>query len=138
MRYLIHATPKAKAAETGEAIVAWLNKSDYGKLPLVRCWILEIAEQRADILPKEFALKSAAAWTSQLGLRPLAMLARRHRDLAWIKGQKENWKNHSPWDRRAVIWAANALASTERSHSLSAVENQSEDPLDRIIASAAK
>jgi hypothetical protein len=138
MRYLIHATPKAKAAETGAAIVAWLEKSAYGKLPFVRYWVLEVAEQRTDIIPKDFALRSATAWRSQLGLRPLAKLARRHRDLAWIKGQKEDWKNHSPWDRRAVIWAASALSTTERSHWLSAVENQAEDPLDRIVAAAAR
>jgi Reverse transcriptase (RNA-dependent DNA polymerase) len=138
MRYLIRATPKVKAAETGEALMSWLEKSAYGGLPLVRYWILEVADQRADIIPKDFALKSAAAWRSQLGIRPLAMLARRHRDLAWIKGQKEDWKNHSPWDRRAVIWSANALSSTERSHWLSAVENQAEDPLDRVVAAAAR
>ncbi len=138
MRYLIHATPKAKAAETGEALISWLQKSAFGSLSLVRYWILELAEQRTDIIPKDFALKSAAAWQSQLGLRPLAMLARRHRDLAWIKGQKEDWKNHSPWDRRAVIWSANALSSAERSHWLSAVENQAEDPLDRAVAATAR
>jgi len=73
MRYLIHTTPKSKATETGEAIMAWLQKSAYGNLPFIRCWILEVAERRIDILPKEFALASAlrlavAAWieTSRL------------------------------------------------------------------------
>lgn len=138
MRYLIHTTPKAKAAETGEAIVAWMEKSAYRELRFIRAWILELAEQRADIIPKDFALELANAWKSQLGLRPLALLARRHRDLAWIKGQKEDWKNHSPWDRRTVIWAGSALSSTERSHWLSAIEKQAEDPLDKAVATAAK
>ena len=72
----------------------------------------------------------------ELGLRPLALLAKHEQDLAWVRERKETWGNNSPWDRRAIIWASTALPRDERNPWLRLVE-QNGDHLDRAVAQLA-
>ena len=78
-------------------------------------------------------MRLAAESTESLGMRYGALLARTYARLDWVRQQKENWRNHGPWDRRAVIWSSCALPVGERRPWLDIVRD-SEDILDRAVA----
>jgi hypothetical protein len=54
----------------------------------------------------------------------------------WVREQKETWQNNNPWDKRAIIWAGQALSRDEMNYWLKRVQNAG-DILDRAIAEAA-
>jgi len=136
-RYLMRCTPKPNAAETGARLIEWLEKSPFGGLALVRAWIIEIGIQRPDILPKDFMIAVSQKWVGQLGVRASALIARQHKQVSWIKAHKETWKNHKPWDRRAIIWAGAALPQSERKNWLAFVRDNADNLLDRAVAERA-
>ena len=72
---------------------------------------------------------------SNLGVRPLALMARQKGYIDWVRGQKETFLNNGPWDKRAIIWSCQALPRDERIHWLKRVQNTG-DILDKTIAEA--
>jgi hypothetical protein len=73
-----------------------------------------------------------------IGLRHHALIARRSKNLDWIREQKETWMNYSPWDRRAVIFAGSVLPPKERRIWLEMVAEATDDLLDKAVANAVK
>jgi hypothetical protein len=71
-------------------------------------------------------------------LRQHALIARRAKNLDWIREQKETWMNCSPWDRRAVIYAGSVLPPKERRIWLDMVAEATDDLLDKAVANCAK
>jgi hypothetical protein len=67
----------------------FLKSSDYGQLPFLRLWGIEVFLKRPDMLGDDEAFDLAMGFTRELGTRPAAMMARRGRRLDWIRGLKD-------------------------------------------------
>jgi hypothetical protein len=134
VEYLAVLTSPISAADTGFRILAHLGDSPVGELPFVRMWGLEYFIRRpfAALFPK--LLRLAEECRDSLGVRPVALLARAHQQVQWVRSQKEKWANHSPWDRRAIIWAASILPIDERRHWCQLVKDTASDPIDRAVS----
>jgi hypothetical protein len=131
--YLAKTMPAERAEGYGSRLLEFLGGSDVGGLPFVRTWGLYLLRERPNMLPAQYAMRLAEEIQNDLGLRPAALLARAHKLVDWVRPQKENWGNHGPWDRRAIIWAGSVLPSTERKKWLELVRDGG-DLLDRSVA----
>ena len=111
----------------------FLTTSDVGAIPFVRMWGLEIFHRRPEMgsAAKIWTLAEESAGT--LGQRYIALTARAFGKLDWVRGQKENWRNHGSWDRRAIIWSSCVLPQTERKPWLDIVAG-SGDHCDTAVA----
>jgi hypothetical protein len=135
-RYLSKTLSGKSLHARGKEVVKFLEESDVSILPFVRLWMLDLIEQKPGLLPPTKALEIAEASTSSLGIRSYALLARKYRILDWVREQKETWRNHGDWDRRAIIWSSSVLPADERRHWLDLVQ-ETDDPLDRAVAQLA-
>jgi len=135
-KYLSKTLPGKSLHARGRELVKFFEESDVAILPFVRLWILELIEQKPGLLPSAKALEMAESSASSLGIRSYALLARKYRILDWVREQKETWRNHGDWDRRAIIWSSSVLPADERSHWLDLVQ-ETDDPLDRAVAQLA-
>jgi hypothetical protein len=133
MRYLAATIPKSQAASRGQQLLKFCAESDLGNLPFVRMWILDLLTQRRDLCSADQALALAKESESDLGLRPSALLAALHNQIDWVRARKETWRNHAPWDRRALVLSTSALPTGERRPFLSMVTEQG-DWLDAAVA----
>jgi hypothetical protein len=132
-RYVTRTMPSKSAKQRGRQLLTFLKESDLGALPFVRLWALDILEQEPGLATAQEALAIAEDSAKSLGLRPYALLARRHHIIDWVRAQKETWANHGDWDRRAIVWSASILPSDERRHWLDLVQDTG-DSLDKAVA----
>jgi hypothetical protein len=132
-RYITKCLPNNSAGSRGERLLEFLEKSDIGALPFLRMWGLEIFRLRPEMAapPKIWELAEASA--PALGQRYTALIAHAFGQLDWIRAQKENWRNHGSWDRRALIWSSCRLPQTERKPWLEVVRG-SGDHCDAAVA----
>ncbi|AYC07199.1 hypothetical protein NMR69_001678 [Vibrio cholerae] len=132
--YIIATTSTKYAKEIGHKLKEKCQKSDYGFLPYVQTWLLEVMlhKKLASALEADIA-ELSGLYYSNLGHRTYALLARDHGYHDWVREQKETWLNNSPWDRRAIIWASKALSNDEMNFWLKRVQNAG-DILDKAIA----
>lgn len=93
-------------------------------------------DERPDMVARDAAIELAEGSSAALGARPRALVARRNKQLEWVRQQKDAWKNHRPGDRRAIIWSSSVLPKDERRHWLRLVEKDAE-PLERAVAQLA-
>jgi hypothetical protein len=133
VRYLATTIPKKQAADRGQQLLRFCSSSDLGNLPFVRMWILDLLTQRPELCQPAEALACADAGQRSFGIRPSALLAIAHNQIDWVRARKEAWRNHEPWDRRALIWSTSVLPSGERRPFLSMVAEQG-DHLDASVA----
>jgi hypothetical protein len=133
IRCLIVTIPKKQAAEKGRQLLRFCYDSDIGNLPFVRMWILDLLTSRPDLCESSEALHCAEESVKYLGIRPFALLAAAHKQIDWVRSRKETWRNHEPWDRRALIWSSSVLPRGERKPFLSMVIDQG-DPLDAAVS----
>jgi hypothetical protein len=133
VRYLTIRIPKKQAASRGREILEFCSNNDLGDIPFVRMWMLELLIQRPDMCAFSDALQNAETMHSVFGLRPCALLAVAHKQIDWIRGKKETWRNHEKWDKRALIWSSFLLPSGERKPFLNMVVQQG-DILDSAVA----
>jgi hypothetical protein len=131
--YLNLAIPTANAQTYGRRVIDFCHTSDVGELPFVRMWALELLLRRTDAATPAQAIDLATESAADLGDRPVALLAGAHRQVDWVRDRKERWRNYTPWDRRALIWATKALPRGERHPFLALVIDQG-DALDAAIA----
>lgn len=134
--YLLKTTQESHKQQVAEALIDFVENSDLSFMPFVKLWIshvliYKLASQREDSV-RDVCRDAQDA----LGVRPLALLAGELGHLDWVRGQKESWQNNRPWDRRAIVWAAQALSEDERRHWLNRVQ-ETGDLLDRAVAAAA-
>jgi hypothetical protein len=132
--YMSACVSKRLAAQRGAQLAEFLKSSDYGQLPFLRLWGIEVFLKRPDMLGDDEAFDLAMGFARELGTRPAAMMARRGRRLDWIRGLKESWTNYGPWDRRAIIYAGSILPPGEKRPWLGLIEESTEDPLERAVA----
>jgi hypothetical protein len=133
VRYLVTTIPKKQAGLRGQQLLQFCSTSDLGDLPFVRMWVLDLLIQRPDLCGPVQALAIAEEGRNLLGIRPSALLAAAHKQIDWVRARKETWRNHEPWDRRALIWSTSILPSGERRPFLSMVAEQG-DQLDAAVA----
>jgi hypothetical protein len=136
--YLVVSVPKKGAMRYGEQIANFLKSSDYGQIPFLRLWGMELFQRRPDMLPPEAVLGLAMEFRADLGTRASALSARASKKIDWVRGQKEVWANYSPWDKRAVIYSGSVLPRTERGIWLNMVAQTSDDILERAVARFSK
>jgi len=113
-RYITRCLPKKSARSRGEQLLNFLQKSDMGPLPFIRMWGLKILRLRPELASTAKIWELAEDSAANLGRRYLALVARSAGKIDWIRGQKENWRNHGSWDRRAIIWSSCTLPQSER------------------------
>jgi hypothetical protein len=133
IRCLIVTIPRKQASEKGQQLLRFCYNSDIGNLPFIRMWILDLLTHRPDLCGVVEALKFAEESGKYFGIRPFALLATAHKQVDWVRSRKETWRNHEPWDRRALIWSSSILPSGERKPFLSMVAEQG-DHLDAAVA----
>jgi reverse transcriptase-like protein len=136
--YLAAAVPKNRAQTRGKEIQKFLESSDYGQFPFLREWTMELFRSRPDMTTPGAAMKLAETFGDSLGIRPAALIAQSSNKMDWMRAQKETWPNHSPWDRRAIIYAGSSLPAKERKIWLEMVLDLASDPLERAVAQYAK
>jgi hypothetical protein len=136
--YLTVGVPKKIAARRGQEIVEFLRSSDYGQIPFLRLWGMELFQRRPDMLDPDATLNLAMEFRKDLGTRTSALAARAAKKVDWVRGQKEIWANYSPWDRRAVIYSGSVLPATERRIWLDMVAETSDDILEQAVAKFSK
>ena len=132
-RYLQFACPNDHPT-AADQILEDVRSSDYAHSPYVAMWVLDLFAGRPDLVEFRTALDFAKANEATLGLRPQALLAKAYNQPYWVRSYKEGVANLSPWDRRAIIYAATALPSLERQAWLGLVKNHLSDPLDTAVA----
>ena len=132
-RYITRCLPKKSAHSRGDRLMGFLEKSDVGALPFLRMWGLEIFRRRPDLGSTAKIWKLAEDSAPALGQRYLALIANTFGQLDWVRAQKENWRNHGSWDRRALILSSCALPRSERKPWLDLVVG-SGDPCDAAVA----
>ncbi len=134
-QYLVATTSQKYASEIALRTFAGLEESVHRELPFANEWACAIALNRmqpgcdADVL---IGIEEACGL---LGVRWRASVAKALGQTDWVRERKENWQAASPWDRRAIIWAATALSPDERNYWLKRVQG-SPDILDSAMAEA--
>ena len=138
-RYLQRMAPhrQGRSAAIGDVLTSAVVNSDYASSEFVAMWILHLLSARPDLMPYRRAMDFARRYKEGLGIRPQALLARAHSQEYWVRQHKESLMSLSPWDRRAVIWAASVLPNSERCAWLRD-ERQLSDPLEAAIAKYVK
>jgi hypothetical protein len=114
-------------------LTEFLSKSNLSFVPYVRLWIIHALTEKFSQALERSILQICK---QDRDIRYMALMARKHRYLDWVRAQKEVWNNYSPWERRAVIWSAPVLSEDERRYWLKSIENAG-DKLDYVIAQAA-
>jgi len=136
--YLAASIPKKVARARGKEWTRFVGSSDYGQLPFVRMWAMELLSIRPDMTTPATAMKLAETFHNSLGIRPAALIAKNSKKMDWVREQKELWANHSPSDRRAIIFAGSALPETERKIWLEMISKSTGDKLEKAVAQCAK
>ena len=137
MLYLFAATRTADREELAERLAGFLETSEFGFLPIAHLWVGQILRQCGPEGEELARQACEAARIHEFGCRERALLASQQGHVEWMRQHKEIWQNHSPWERRAMIWASSAMTTDERNPWLSRVASAC-DPLEAIIVSAAR
>lgn len=131
--YVLATTNRRYAADIGRRFRDGCQSTEYGFLPYVQSWLMHVLlEKMSDVLTDDIA-HLCDDYRENLGLRPYALLARQNGLHDWVRERKETWLNNAPWDRRAIIWAAQALSKDEMTYWLKRVQNAG-DILDKAVA----
>lgn len=136
--YLAACTTKGRASEVGRKIGKFIDKSDYAQLPFVKLWLIDLFQERKDILAVDKTLELSEKYKDSLGLRAAALVAQKNKRFDWLRAHKETWPNHGPWDRRAIIYAGSTLPATERRIWLDAISSGNSSSLEKAVARKAK
>ena len=132
--YLLATFPKIRnrARSVGDRLLTIAQQSDFS-CTFVRMWALHVLATKPSASKYEDAVALARSSEGELGIRPMALLARAFKKTHWIRGRKERVMDLPPWDRRAVIYAGQILPAHERTHWLRMISNRG-DVLDKAIA----
>jgi hypothetical protein len=97
-------------------------------LPYVNLWISYILQDESfNSFKGEFHYRNLAS------LRDQALVARRKRDLVWIKSHKGGLNVLGPWERRAILFTASALSQDEM-HNWLKVAGARGDIIERALS----
>jgi hypothetical protein len=117
--------PKVVKANTRalNAIVA----SPRMKIPYINMWVSSLFEHEA------FGGTEIPGYDAVTSLRDQALMARRRSDRTWVKDYKNGVDVLGPWEKRAVLYAANVLSEDEAVHWMQGVAARS-DILETAVA----
>ena len=134
-RYFLSTLPTdpGEARTVGDRFMDFARNSDYS-CEFVCMWVLHMIQEKPGMAEYREADALAEQFQHELGVRPRALLAKAFQKVAWVRQQKETVMSLSPWDRRAVIYAADVLPDDERSHWLRGIKRRG-DTLEATIAS---
>ncbi len=107
----------------GEALRYLVCDSEFRSFPYVQYWALTAFQEIPGFAPAGEVMRIANESNSAIRDRMLALSARAHRQVAWVRSKKETWSNVSPAAQRANIWAASILPRDERNHWLQPIRN---------------
>ena len=132
--YILATLPKKdiRARRVGDELREFALESDYS-CSFVRMWVLHVLQAKPAASSYADAVSLGQSAEQDLGIRPLALLARAFNRASWVREQKEKVMTLPPWDRRAVIYAGKILPTDERRHWLRMVKEKG-DVLDNVIA----
>jgi len=99
------------------------------KLPYVNMWLAWLYSDESFSGP---AFRLAIGKFEQL--RDQALLAKRSRDLSWVKSRKNGLDTLGPYEKRAVLYASQILSSDERKVWMGIVKERG-DLLEQVVAS---
>ena len=132
--YLMHTLPtdQCRAREVGDRLLEIACRSDWS-CAFVQLRVLHVLQEKPRAARYEDAVKLARSAECDLGIRPMALLARAFKKTHWVRGKKETVMALSPWDRRAVIYAGQILPAKEKKIWLNMIREKG-DHLDRAVA----
>lgn len=122
----------AGAIESHLAAFETLTEDEELTLPFATHWLRWLFASRS-----EFSKSSkieAFVMGAPADVRARAEYARTNRRLSWVKNMKDDWRNLSPWDRRALILSGETLATAERNIWMDAINDKPPEPLDAFVA----
>jgi hypothetical protein len=134
-QYLIATTSQKYASEIALRTFAGLDKSVHKDLQFANEWACAIVLNRMQPGCPPDLLNEVEESCGLLGVRWRAVVAKELDHTDWVRERKENWQAATPWDRRAIIWAATALSPDERNYWLKRVQGIP-DILDSAMAEA--
>ena len=135
-QYIISTTKESFSKSIGNRFLDECKASPHFFLPYIHYWIVEVFLQKMSNSMESELSDICNSFKASLGVRPFALLAKKNGYTDWVREQKETWQNNNPWDKRAIIWAGQALSTDEMNYWLKRVQNAG-DILDRAIAKAA-
>jgi len=114
--YLIKVHERDNPRRIGNALLELAMRSDYRAIPLVQYWILDAVCRIPAFM--EFRDAWSILETTDLQIRPrmAALLAKAYGQVEWVRSRKQNWHNGSPWEQRAILYAASILPPEEKRH----------------------
>lgn len=134
--YIISTTQEAYSGVIGRRFILGCKNTDYSFLPFIQFWLTEILLSKMSNSMESEVGQLCDEYKVNLGSRPFALLAKDKGYIDWVREQKETWQNNNPWDKRAIIWASQALSHDEMNYWIQRVQNAG-DVLDKAIAEAA-
>jgi hypothetical protein len=135
-QYIVATTKEEYSKSIGERFKRGCEAAEYSFLPYIHYWLVEVFLKKMSTSMESELADICNLHKPSLGVRPFALLAKKNRYTDWVREQKETWQNNNPWDKRAIIWAGQALSVDEMNYWLKRVQNAG-DILDRSIAEAA-
>jgi hypothetical protein len=97
------------------------------KIPYINMWISSLFEHEA------FGTADMPSYDVITNLRDQALIARRRSDRTWVKGYKNGIDVLGPWEKRAVLYAADVLSVDEAVHWMQGVAARG-DILETAVA----
>jgi hypothetical protein len=135
-QYIIATTQEDFSKDIGVRFKVGCESTSYAFLPFIHLWLVEVLLTKMSTSMETELGDICNIFKPSLGVRPFALLAKKKGYTDWVREQKETWQNNNPWDKRAIIWAGQALSRDEMNYWLKRVQNAG-DILDRAIAEAA-
>ena len=123
-----------QARSIGDRLIDYATTSDYKVCPYVQLWTLHTLCECPAASTYETVANLAEKAEDGLGVRPRALAATAFKQPDWLREHKAAAMDFGPWDRRALIWAGQALPPMERRGWLGHLIEQADDPLDRAVA----
>lgn len=134
--YFMATTNNAVAPIVATRLLAAFKACEQSHLKFTKEWIAELLMNRLQEISYDEVEQFVGQNASVLGVLRQALLARKLKQVDWVRERKETWQNNSPWERRAIIWSSLALSKDEMNFWLKRVQNAG-DILDSSIAEAA-
>ena len=106
----LHKVIDAKVVRTNRRAFNTIVASPRMKIPYINMWVSSLFDDEA------FGNADVPKYDVVTSLRDQALIARRRSDRTWVKGYKNGIDVLGPWEKRAVLYAAEVLSEDEAVH----------------------
>jgi hypothetical protein len=128
--------PRANPKPTGAALTTWMDRSEFGRLPIIQAWFLELITKYPQLIEERTAFRLAENAPKNISDRYTALIAKAYGAIDWVRSKKESWAGHAPWARTAIVWAGTILPRDEALHWLKPI-TANVDHLVSVVAKSA-